>query len=46
MGKIANVIGASGLVGHELLAQLLDHSEFEKVRIFVRRPSGIKPPQA
>lgn len=40
MGKVANVIGASGLVGHELVAQLLAHPEFEKVRSFVRRPSG------
>jgi len=41
MGRIANVIGASGLVGHELVVQLLDHPEFEKVRIFVRRTTGI-----
>lgn len=41
MDKIANVIGASGLVGQQLIAQLLDHPEFEKVRSFVRRPSGI-----
>ena len=41
MGRIANVIGASGLVGHELVVQLLDHPEFEKVRIFVRRTNGI-----
>ncbi|MDP3433936.1 MAG: NAD(P)H-binding protein [Bacteroidota bacterium] len=41
MGKIANVIGASGLVGQQLVVQLLAHPEFEKVRSFVRRPSGI-----
>jgi len=45
MGQIANVIGASGLVGHELLVQLLDHPEFEKVRIFVRRTTGIVHPK-
>ncbi|BBE19189.1 oxidoreductase [Aquipluma nitroreducens] len=45
MRQTANVIGASGLVGHELLAQLLDHSEFEKVRIFVRRSTGIVHPK-
>lgn len=45
MGQIANVIGASGLVGHELLVQLLDHPEFEKVRIFVRRATGIDHPK-
>lgn len=41
MGKVANVIGASGLVGQQLVAQLLAHPEFEKVRSFVRRPLGI-----
>ncbi len=45
MGKIANIIGASGLVGHELLVQLLDHSEFEKVRVFVRKSTGIVHPK-
>lgn len=45
MGLVANVIGASGLVGHELLVQLLDHPEFEKVRIFVRRATGIDHPK-
>lgn len=45
MGLIANVIGASGLVGHELLVQLLDHPEFERVRIFVRRSTGIDHPK-
>jgi uncharacterized protein YbjT (DUF2867 family) len=45
MGQIANVIGASGLVGRELLVQLLDHPEFEKVRIFVRRTTGIVHPK-
>ena len=45
MGKIANVIGASGLVGHELLVQLLDHPQFEKVRIFVRRTTGMVHPK-
>ena len=45
MGQIANVIGASGLVGHELLVQLLDHPEFEKVRIFVRRTTNMVHPK-
>ncbi len=36
MGKIAIVIGASGLVGQQLVNQLLFHSQFDKVRIFVR----------
>jgi len=37
MGKVANVIGASGLVGRQIINQLLFHSEFDKIRIFVRR---------
>jgi uncharacterized protein YbjT (DUF2867 family) len=41
MGLVANVIGASGLVGKELVDQLLNHHGFEKVRIFVRRNTGI-----
>jgi uncharacterized protein YbjT (DUF2867 family) len=45
MKKTALIIGASGLVGHELLVQLLDHPEFEKVRIFVRRTTGIVHPK-
>jgi uncharacterized protein YbjT (DUF2867 family) len=40
MGRVANLIGASGLVGQQLVAQLLVHPEFEKVRSFVRRSSG------
>jgi len=45
MGQIANVIGASGLVGHELLVQLLDHPEFKKVRIFVRLTTNMVHPK-
>ena len=45
MTRIANVIGASGLVGQQLISQLLNHPEFEKVRSFVRRPSGIAHPK-
>jgi len=45
MGKVANVIGASGLVGQQLVAQLLEHPEFEKVRSFVRRPSEMNHPK-
>lgn len=37
MKRIAIVIGATGLVGQQLVNQLLFHSEFEKVCIFVRR---------
>lgn len=45
MRKVANVIGASGLVGQQLVAQLLAHPEFDKVRSFVRRPSGNMHPK-
>ena len=45
MKRIANVIGGSGLVGQKLILQLLDHSEFVKVRSFVRRPSGMAHPK-
>lgn len=36
MKRIANVIGATGLVGQQLVNQLLFHSQFDVVRIFVR----------
>lgn len=45
MNLTANVIGATGLVGKQLLKQLLQNDNFEKVRIFVRRDSGIKHPK-
>jgi len=45
MNLTANVIGATGLVGKELVAQLLKNENFEKVRIFVRRDSGISHPK-
>jgi uncharacterized protein YbjT (DUF2867 family) len=37
MSKTANVIGATGLVGRELVNQLLQSEDIEKVRVFVRR---------
>lgn len=45
MGKIVNVLGATGLVGSELIKQLTTHPEVEKVRIFVRRESGSHHPK-
>jgi len=39
--KIATVIGATGLVGGELLSLLLDDDHFQKVRILLRRPVTI-----
>lgn len=45
MNRTANIIGASGLVGQQLLAKLLDHPRYIKVRSFVRRPSGMVHPK-
>ena len=45
MKLTANVIGATGLVGKALVQQLLDDERFEKVRIFVRRDTGLKHPK-
>ena len=42
MKRIANVIGATGLVGKALVQKLLNDEHFEKVRIFVRRETGLK----
>jgi uncharacterized protein YbjT (DUF2867 family) len=39
--KTAIVIGATGLVGSTLVRQLLEHPEFGKVVVFVRRPAGM-----
>ena len=41
----ANVIGATGLVGKQLVKKLLENDRFEKVRIFVRRSSGLTHPK-
>lgn len=45
MKLTANVIGATGLVGKALVQQLLNDELFEKVRIFVRRETGLKHPK-
>lgn len=38
MGRTAIVIGATGLIGNELLLRLLDDPEFDCIKVFVRRP--------
>jgi uncharacterized protein YbjT (DUF2867 family) len=43
--KTAIVLGASGLVGNELVHQLLHSSEFKKVKIFVRQSVNISNPK-
>lgn len=45
MNKIVNVIGATGMVGRELVKQLLQEPDAQTVRIFVRRKSGIEHPK-
>lgn len=44
-GKIAIIIGATGLVGNHLLLRLLNDVQFDKVKIFVRRPTGMQHPK-
>lgn len=41
----ANVIGATGLVGKQLVKLLLEDDDFKKVQIFVRRDAGLKHPK-
>lgn len=43
--KIAVVIGATGLVGKQLVAQLLEHPSFTTVTVLTRRPLGIQNPK-
>lgn len=45
MGIKVNVIGATGLVGKQLVRKLLINDNFDLVRIFVRRDSGFKHPK-
>lgn len=45
MKLTANVIGATGLVGKQLVDLLLVNENFEKVRIFVRKDSELKHPK-
>ena len=45
MKLTANIIGATGLVGKQLVEMLLENEKFEKVRIFVRRDPQIVHPK-
>ncbi len=42
MDKTVNVIGATGLVGKELIRFLLDDPNVKKIRVFARRFTGLK----
>ncbi|WP_422124198.1 oxidoreductase [Planococcus sp. X10-3] len=43
--KFALVAGATGLTGSELVKILLDHSAYDRVCVFVRRPLDIEHPK-
>lgn len=45
MNLTANIVGATGLVGKQLVQILLENDRFEKIRIFVRCDSGLKHPK-
>lgn len=45
MGKQAVVIGATGLVGVQLVELLLEDERFAKVRVLGRRPCGVQHPK-
>jgi len=43
--RTASLIGATGLIGGELLSLLLDDDYFQKVRILIRRPFAMNHPK-
>ncbi len=43
--KTVLIIGATGLVGNELTKKLLDDNRYDKVKVFVRRTTGISNPK-
>lgn len=43
--KTAIVIGATGLVGEELVNQLIESKEYDVIKLFVRKPAGIVHPK-
>ena len=40
-GKIANIVGATGLVGTHIVNELLKRQEYSQIRIFVRHNIGL-----
>ena len=45
MKRTALVVGATGLIGKELVKLLIEHPQYERVDIWVRRPSGVIHPK-
>lgn len=45
MGMVTLVVGATGLVGRLVTAELLDRDELEEVRVLVRRPPEVTHPK-
>jgi len=45
MSKSAALLGATGLVGHYLLHELLQDPQYQKVTVFTRRPLPIQNPK-
>lgn len=43
--RTAIVIGATGLVGEELVRQLIDSTEYGVIKLFVRKPAGFVHPK-
>lgn len=43
--KTACILGATGLVGNELLSQLLANNEFEKIKVFIRKEIELNHPK-
>jgi uncharacterized protein YbjT (DUF2867 family) len=43
--KTAIVLGSTGLVGSNLVQKLLQNNQFSRIKIIVRRPSGITHPK-
>ena len=43
--KTAIIIGATGLVGNQLIEKLLNDNRYNRIKIFVRKPSSITHPK-
>ncbi|MBI1344223.1 MAG: NAD(P)H-binding protein [Terrimonas sp.] len=43
--KIASIVGATGLIGHQLLLALLEDDDYGTIRVLIRRPIDISHPR-